>query len=177
MTTTTANAILDGNLTLEDLSDMSVSELDLLYRQGTLPASMKVLDGTPEGRMLAVRGIEKTPLSGPIGFFSKASAFPWDGKSFKAISDNRGTGINRINLAVFKQEWFPFNTVVEPSVIDGKDCIYLDYDLPENPWFIRKIRDELREVSAGLFLGPAMWKNGNGGATLVLWFAIDTDSR
>ena len=35
------------------------------------------------------------------------------------------------------------------------------------------IRDEIREVSDGLFMGPAMWKDGKGGATLVLWFAVD----
>lgn len=174
MTATTANELLRGDLTLNDLSEMNVAELDNLYRQGIMPATFKALNGTPKGRMLAIRGVDKTPLFGPINFFSKASIFPWDGKSFKAINDNQGTGINRINLTVLKQNWFPFNTEVQPSVIDGKDCIYLDYDLPENPWFIRKIRDELREVSPGLFLGPAMWKTGNNSASLVLWFAIDT---
>lgn len=174
MTATTANQYINDHLTLNDLSEKSVAELDNLYRQGTMPTSFSVLDGTPKGRMLAIRGIDKTPLFGPISLFSKASVFPWDGKSFKSINDHQGTGINRINLTVLKQRWFPFNTRVEPSVIDGKDCIYLDYDLPENPWFIRKIRDELREISPGLFLGPAMWKDGKGGASLVLWFAIDT---
>ena len=172
MTTTTASQFTDSAMTLDRLSDMSVTELDELYRQGSLPASFKALDGTPEGRMLAVRGVEKTPLASPIRLLAGANFFPWEGKSFSAISDTQGSGINRINLAVSRQDWFPFNTVVAPSVIDGKDCIYLDYDLPENPWFIRKIRDELREISPGLFLGPAMWKTRHG-ATLVLWFAID----
>lgn len=174
MTATTANQFINEGLTLNDLSEKSVAELDSLYRHGTMPVSFKSLNGTPKGRMLAIRGIDKTPLFGPISMFSKASVFPWDGKSFNAINDQQGTGINRINLTVLKQSWFPFNTRVETSVIDGKDCIYLDYDLPENPWFIRKIRDELREVSPGLFLGPAMWKDNQGGASLVLWFAIDT---
>lgn len=38
---------------------------------------------------------------------------------------------------------------------------------------IRKIHDEVREVSPGVFLGPAMWKSGQE-RTLVLWFALDT---
>lgn len=172
--TSTSNSYNSTQLTLDDLSDMNVEELDSLYRQGSMPSSFKALDGTPKGRMLAVRGIDKTPSFAPLSFISKASVFPWDGKSFNAINDTRGNGINRINLTVLKQNWFPFNTVMQPSVIDGKDCIYLDYDLPENPWFIRKIRDELREVSPGLFLGPAMWKTGSDSASLVLWFAIDT---
>ncbi|AUM14138.1 hypothetical protein [Ketobacter alkanivorans] len=174
MTTITASTISDDTLHLDQLSSMQVDELDSLYRQGTLPSSFNTLNGTPKGRMLAIRTLDQTPLFGPISLLSKAKVFPWEGKSFNATSDCTGTGINRINLTLLKQQWFPFNTRVEPSVIDGKDCIYLDYDLPENPWFVRKIRDELREVSPGLFLGPAMWKTGDNEAALVLWFAIDT---
>lgn len=162
-----------SNLTLDDLSEKSASELEALYRGGTLPRNFSALNGTPKGRMLAIRHVDKTPLFGPIGAFSKLSVFPWDGKSFKATGERTGEGINRINL-VGKFNWFPFKTYVQPSVIDGRDCIYLDYEQPGNPFFIARIRDELREVSPGLFLGPAMWKTGNGGAALILWFAIDT---
>lgn len=160
-------------LTLDALSEKSASELEALYRQGTLPRHFSALDGTPKGRMLAIRHVDKTPLFGPISAVSKLTVFPWDGKSFKATGEQSGEGINRINL-VGKFNWFPFKTYVQPSVIDGKDCIYLDYEQPGNPFFIAKIRDELREVSPGLFLGPAMWKTANGGAALILWFAIDT---
>ncbi|MFZ5604130.1 MAG: hypothetical protein ACOY7J_16900 [Pseudomonadota bacterium] len=160
-------------LTLDDLSTMTVDELDALYRAGSMPASFKALNGTPKGRMLAIRGVDKTFLFSPITAFSKLSLFPWDGKSFNATSDTTGDGINRINLLA-QLNWFPFKTRIEPSVIDGKDCIYLDYEQPGNPFFIAKIRDELREVAPGLFLGPAMWKTGKSSAELVLWFAIDT---
>lgn len=124
--------------------------------------------------MLAVRGIDVTPLAFPMRTVAGASLFPWGGKSFNASSAKKGTGINRLKLGMLKRDCFPFKTVEDVSAIDGNACIYLDYDLPENPWFIRKIRDELREVSPGLFLGPAMWKEDTGGAILVLWFAIDT---
>lgn len=177
MTTATTTQFTDSVLSLDTLSEMSVEELGKLYQEATLPKSMKALDGTPIGRMLAVRGTDKTPLFGAIQLASKVSVFPWDGKSFKATNSKQGTGINRINLTLTQKQWFPFNTVIVPSVIDGKECIYLDYDLPENPWFIRKIRDELREVSSGLFLGPAMWKDKKGGAALILWFAIDANQQ
>lgn len=173
MTTATAH-LHHTDLTLDDLSAMNVDELDALYREGTMPASFSALDGTPKGRMLAIRGIDKTPLFGAVTAFSKLSLFPWDGKSFTSTSARTGDGINRINL-VGKLNWFPFKTRIEPSVIDGRDCIYLDYEQPGNPFFIAKIRDELREVAPGLFLGPAMWKTGKDSAALVLWFAIDTN--
>jgi hypothetical protein len=35
------------------------------------------------------------------------------------------------------------------------------------------IRDELREVAPGLFLGPAMLDTGKGDPRLVLFFACD----
>ena len=174
MTTATAD-LHHSHLTLDDLSAMHVDELDTLYREGTMPSSFSALDGQPKGRMLAIRGLDKTPLFSPITAFSKFSLFPWDGKSFKSTSASTGEGINRINL-VGKLNWFPFKTRIEPSVIDGKDCIYLDYEQPGNPFFIAKIRDELREVAPGLFLGPAMWKTGSNSAALVLWFAIDTNA-
>ena len=177
MTTATATQFTDSALTLDSLSEKSVKELGKLYQDATLPKSLTALNGTPKGRMLTVRGTDKTPLFGAVRSVSKISVFPWDGKSFKATNNKQGTGINRINLTLTQKQWFPFNTVIVPSVIDGKACIYLDYDLPENPWFIRKIRDELREVSPGLFLGPAMWKDNKGGAALILWFAIDANQQ
>ena len=168
-----STATRNPDLTLDDLSALNVDELDALYRQGRMPASFKALNRTSKGRMLAIRNLDRTFLFSPISAFSKLSLFPWDGKSFNATSDSTGDGINRINLLA-KLNWFPFKTRVEASVIDGKDCIYLDYEQPGNPFFIAKIRDELREVAPGLFLGPAMWKTGNNSAELVLWFAIDT---
>lgn len=173
-TATTSTAINDY-LTLDDLAQMNVEELDQLYRDGSLPSSMKELDGAPIGRMLAIRYTDKTPAFGLLRRISESRYFVWDGKSFQANDDQTGTGINRVNLTLAgKYKWFPFDTRIEASVVDGQDCILLDYDQPENPWFIRKIRDELREVAPGLFLGPAMWKDNDGSAAFVLWFALDT---
>jgi hypothetical protein len=67
---------------------------------------------------------------------------------------------------------FPFDTRFGASAIDGKPALILDYDLSVNPPYIRHIHDEIREVSPGLFLGPAMWKTAKD-KVLVLWFALD----
>lgn len=176
MTAMAIGAAMDDMLTLDTLSNLNTDELDALYRKGTVPAKVDVLNGSPEGRMLAVKGVDKTPLFGVVTSFAKSAFFPWGGKNFQAISDMQGEGINRINLLVSRQQWYPFKILVVRSMLDGKGCIYLDYDLPQNPWFIRKIRDELREVSPGLFLGPAMWKDNHGGASVLLWFALDTNA-
>jgi hypothetical protein len=159
---------------LDLLSRMSSRELDALYRRARLPRSLDLLNGTPRGRMLAlVSPLDQGLLFGAIRAFADSSAFPWHGKSFIARQGDRyGSGINR---TILLGDLFRFDTRIEPSAVDGEPCIVLDYDLPRNPWFIRRIHDELREVAEGLFLGPAMWK-GAAGKKLVLHFAIDTRS-
>jgi len=162
--------------TLDDLSDKSFEELEALYRSGSVPASLAILDNKPKGRMLAVRGVDKTPLSALIHKAAKLPVFPWDGKTLTSADDTTGVGINRIGIGK-TMDWFSFATRIQPSVIDGADCIVLDYEQPGNPWFIRKIHDELREVSPGMFLGPAMWKKADNDAANVLWFALDATAK
>lgn len=74
-----------------------------------------------------------------------------------------------------RQNLFPFETLIGPSEIDGEPAIILDYDLPENPGYIRKIHDEVRAVEPGLYLGPAMWTSASA-KTTVLFFALDARS-
>ena len=40
------------SLTLDDLSAMSFEALEALYRSGSVPADLAVLDNKPKGRML-----------------------------------------------------------------------------------------------------------------------------
>lgn len=162
----------DLTLTLDALSQESVAELGARYARGTCPEDMRTLDGDPTGRMLSVVGIDATALRDPLARFAAADAFPWEGKSFRSQSADTGRGINRVLLGG-RHLLFPFATHFAPSRLDGRPCVTLDYDLPDNPGLIRAIHDEVREVAPGLFLGPAMWK-GSDGERFVLWFALDT---
>jgi hypothetical protein len=47
----------------------------------------------------------------------------------------------------------------------------LDYNLPENPGIIRAIRDEIRELSPGLYLGQAYMRQ-RGAHHLWLYFGL-----
>lgn len=159
--------------TLDTLAAASLAELAALYRAATVSTSLRAADGKLVGRMLAVRGIP-APLAAPLARFAASRAFVWEGKTFAATSDTHGTGHNRVNLpgVLGRQDLFPFATHFGPSALDGNPTLILDYDLAVNPGYIRKIHDEIREVSPGLFLGPAMWKSPTA-KTLVLWFALD----
>jgi hypothetical protein len=159
------------SIEIDDLARMSVVDLVDLYRAGTVPDSLRALDDATHGRILALRGLD---WRGPLDVFARAAAsrfFPWAGKRFHHLDRNQGTGINRMRLAG-ERLWYPFRTRIEPSAIDDAPCIALDYDLPENPALIRALRDELREVSPGLFLGPALIRALRK-PRLVMFFACD----
>jgi hypothetical protein len=164
--------------TLDGLAERSPGELDALYRAAAVSPTMRAADGPLVGRMLAVRGLEGPLggfLSGPLRRWAAAQSFVWEGKTFQAASDTHGTGYNRVRVpgVLGRQGLFPFATSFGPSALDGKPTLILDYDLDVNPGYIRHIHDEIREVSPGVFLGPAMWKAARGKA-LLLWFALDS---
>jgi hypothetical protein len=162
------------SIEMSDLVSMSLMDLTDLYRAGTVPESLRELDDAVSGRLLALRGLD---WRGGHALFARVAGsrfFPWAGKRFLHLDRNAGTGINRIRGIPLGGErlWYPFRTSVEPSVIDGAPCIALDYARPENPPVIRALRDELREVSPGLFMGPALVRV-LGKPRLVLFFACD----
>jgi hypothetical protein len=179
MLTTSPSTAPSGSLriaarTLDDLAAMSLSELDATYRAATVSKTIRAADGLLVGRMLAVRGLPGA-LATPLRRWAGSRSFVWEGKTFAASSDASGTGHNRVNVprALGRQNLFPFHTLFGASAIDGKPTLILDYELDINPGYIRHIHDEIREVSPGLFLGPAMWKRG-AEKILVLWFALDS---
>ena len=78
------------------------------------------------------------------------SHFAWQGKTFdgkKGVLKNRilPFGLNAIMAKVYKA----------PSWLDGKECIVLDYS--ETSLVARWIRDEIRQIGPGLYLGKVYW--------------------
>lgn len=154
----------------EGLTRLGVDALRLLYEGGRCPP-IEALSGAPQGRMLSVARLDEGLPRRVLARLARGGRFPWAGKSFAHEGEARGRGINRIRL-LGRREWYPFTTRHDASVLDGQPCLLLDYDHPQNPWFIRRIRDELREVGPGLYLGPALFRL-RGEHRLVLFFAID----
>ncbi len=158
------------SMSLADLAELSAADLDHMYARGKCPASIDDVSGLPRGRMLAVRGLGRGAASTLIRRFAGSAGFPWGGKTFVGHGKH-GEGVNRIHLGG-RHTLFLFKLAIGPSVVDGESAVILDYDLPDNPWVIRQIHDEVREVAPGLLMGPAMWKT-KGTPVLVLWFALD----
>jgi hypothetical protein len=175
---TSRGAAAGSDLTLDSLAQRSFATLEALYKTAKNAKSIRAVEGMPKGRMLAVRMVDETRLGAFVRAFAGSPHFIWDGKTFTSSSDEEGSGINRVQIpgALGKQNLFPFKTHFGPSAIDAAPALILDYDLPENPPWIRRIHDEVREVSPGLFFGPAMWKGAKVRST-VLWFALDARGR
>ena len=101
--------------------------------------------------------------------FASSARFPWRGKSFSPLGAERGEGINRIFTDGIRL--FRFETFVGRSRAGSFDAVQLDYDLPGNPFFIRAIKDEIRELRPGLWLGQA-YAQLRGEPHLVLYFGL-----
>jgi hypothetical protein len=126
----------------EKLMDMSQKELDDLF--SSVPAG-EIPDGEAEGTAIVAPGTRFTPL---ISKF--INSFAWQGKVFdseKGVLRNRilPFGINAILAKVYKDK----------SWLDGKECIVLDYS--DTSLVAHWIRDEIRAIEPGVYLGKVYW--------------------
>ena len=124
------------------LLTLSQAELDSIFTNsqvGNIP------DGEAEGTAIVAPG---TAFSSNIARF--VSLFAWQGKVFdakKGVLKNKilPFGLNAILAKVYKG----------PSWLDGKECIVLDYS--DTSIVAQWIRDEIRQIEPGLYLGKVYW--------------------
>ncbi len=95
------------------------------------------------------------PTPPPDGFYHGTAAgreFSWKGKEFTAAT---ATGIN-----VFKNtKNYPFKTYLGKGALDKQtDVLKIDYNLLENPWYVRLILDEIVQVNDNEYLGKMLIK-------------------
>jgi hypothetical protein len=124
------------------LLQMSQAQLDDLF---TNSATGEIPDGEAKGTAIVAPG---TTYTQEIAEF--INHFAWQGKTFDA---KKGVLRNRILL-------LGFNAIIArvykaPSWLDSKECIVLDYS--ETSLVARWIRDEIRQIGPGLYLGKVYW--------------------
>ncbi len=158
---------------LDELLDVPSRDLRALYEGASVP-KLADISGDLRGRMLALQ--TGGPLLASAGSaLAHQTWFPWRGKSFTPPSSSsktagRGDGINRV--VVDSNKWFRFETFVGKSRAGDFDAVQLDYDNRDNPFFIRAIKDEIRELRPGLYLGQAYIVTGST-ELLALYFALE----
>ena len=124
------------------LLQMSQEQLDDLFKAsppGDIP------NGEAEGTAIIAPG---TKYSEPIA--RVVNHFAWQGKVFDA---EKGFLKNRILL--FGIEAIVAKVYKGPSWLDGKECIVLDYS--DTSIVAHRIRDEIRLIGPGLYLGKVYW--------------------
>ena len=138
--------------TLDDLTALGPDDLMAMYRNARTP-TLEELDGRMTGRMLAVPRLQKPQVSALLQKFARSKIFPWQGKTFMHETSNHGHGVNR--LLGERVTWFRFHTFIGPSHAGDFDAVHLDYSHDGNPPVVRKVKDEVREVAPGVYLGLA----------------------
>jgi hypothetical protein len=167
MAAVTTEHVRATSLSLDDLIDLGEPELERLYREAKTPRIADV-SGDLEGRMLTSPRVPKT-IAAAMRPLARWRLFPWKGKSFTPHDAERGEGINRVLSD--SNRWFKFETFIGRSRAGDFDALQLDYDHRGNPFFIRAIKDEIREIAPGLYLGQA-YVMVRGKAHLGLYFAL-----
>ena len=154
---------------LDSWLDRTPAELERVYQEARVPRLTDVR-GDLRGRMLAWKLFDERPvLASVVRRLGGWNAFPWRGKSFSPHDELRGEGINRVFADRFRL--FRFDTFIGRSRAGDFDAVQLDYDLDGNPPGIRSIKDEIREVAPGLWLGQA-WAQLPKKDVLVLYFGL-----
>jgi len=165
-----AQTTSDASLRLDDLLALEPARLAALYARAATP-SIPELSGDLRGRMLAWEKIAGSAAT-LLRSLASSGAFPWRGKSFSHDDDARGRGENRLFRDSFRV--LRFTTEIGPSRAGAFDAVQLDYDHRSNPRPIRAVKDEVRTVRPGLWLGQAwiQW-TPTSQARLVLWFGLE----
>jgi hypothetical protein len=143
-------------LTENDLLDLSDDELDDLFRRspaGELP------DGDADGQVLV--GSKHEDVSDTVAWVAETLA--WKGKVF-----DREKGELRNKILPFGLKAVRARVYKEPSWFDGKETIVLDYS--QTSVVAQRVRDEIREVAPGLYLGLVFW-----GKEKILAFSLKFD--
>jgi len=134
------------------LLTMTHTELDNLFKSseaGPIP------NGQGDGTAIIAPG---TPYSPEIA--ELINIFAWQGKVFDA---KKMALVNRIT--VFGVDAIIAHIAREPSWIDGKECIVLDYS--KTSIVAHWVRDEIRLIGPGLYLGRVFWNK-----THLIYFSL-----
>lgn len=129
-------------ITKTELMQMSRAELDELYKNSLTGAMPK---GNSQGTAVIAPG---TWLAKILAFFIRLLA--WQGKVFYPQETYLLNKISPLRIRAIKAQIYKGD-----SWLDGKETLILDYS--KTSFVAQKIRDEIREVAPGIYLGKVYW--------------------
>ncbi len=97
-----------------------------------------------------------------------ANIFIWKGKVFDMFCNNGQAGVLVNKISPFALKFIVAKVYRDKSWMDDRDTIVIDYS--STSFFARVIRDEIREIEPGVYLGKVWW-----GKKRILDFALTRD--
>ena len=144
------------NATVSTWLDKDRRELDAIYRAA---AAGNIPSGETRGTAIVAGSF----LSRWYARFARL--FAWQGKVFDLFPPQRENGILINKISPLSLSFIVAKVYRDASWMDGNETIVIDYS--KTSFFARKIRDEIREVEPGIYLGKVWW-----GRTRILDFAL-----
>lgn len=136
--------------------DKSREELDEIYREAE---AGKIPHGDTRGTAIVAGSM----LSKLYARFARL--FAWQGKVFDLFPPDKKQGVLINKVTPFSLTFVVAKVYRDASWMDQKETIVIDYSTTS--FFCKKIRDEIREVEPGVYLGKVWF-----GKTRILDFAL-----
>ena len=136
--------------------DMTREQLDEVYRNaepGALPT------GDTRGTAILAGSL----FSKTVAAFARL--FAWQGKVFDLFCPEGKAGVLVNKILPLGMSFIVAKVYIDKSWLDGKDTIVIDYS--STSVVAKVIRDEIREVEPGVYIGKVWW-----GKTRILDFAL-----
>ena len=144
------------SVAIEKWLQNSREELDEIYgraKPGPVP------NGDTRGTAI----VAGSPLAKAFAMFARL--FAWQGKVFHLFPPENDKGVLINKITPFSLTFVVATVYKDASWLDGNETIVIDYS--KTSFFASKIRDEIREVEPGVYLGKVWW-----GKTRILDFAL-----
>jgi len=138
----------------------SRAELDEIYRNSE-PGEI------PTGNMQGTALLAGSKFSKPVASIARILA--WRGKVFDLYSSDGQSGILVNKISPFGLKCIVAKVYLGKSWLDEKDTIVIDYS--KTSLLAKAIRDEIREIEPGVYLGKVWW-----GKKRILDFALTMDN-
>lgn len=136
---------------------MSREELDEVYRNCPEPGP------APRGDMRGTAIVAGSSLARLLARLARL--FAWQGKVFDMFAEDGEAGVLVNKVTPFSLTFIVAKVYREASWMDDKPTIVIDYS--KTSFFCRAIRDEIRQVEPGVYLGKVWF-----GKTRILDFAL-----
>ncbi len=149
------------NDTVNSWLSKSREELDEIYKNAK-PGSIPT--GDTHGTAIMAGSL----FAKPVAFL--AGLFAWQGKVFDLFCPKGDAGILVNKITPFSLTFIVAKVYRDNSWMDGRETIVIDYS--KTSFLAKLIRDEIREVEPGVYLGKVWW-----GKTRILDFALTRNAE